>query len=142
MRPERPPPRLIEYRLPEGWVVLVGRTDADNDRLSLEVARPADYWFHVHGMSGGHAVLRAREDAEPDRRTLDRAASLAVWHSKARGGGVTPVTCARGGDVSKPRGAPVGTVAVRRETTRRVRPPDPEDVARWLVEPGGPGGPG
>lgn len=129
--PARPPPRLIEYRLPDGWVVLVGRTDEDNDRLSLEVALPADFWFHVRGMSGGHVVLRAREDAEPDRRTLDRAASLAVWHSRARGGGVTSVTCTRAANVSKPGRAKTGTVAVRRETTRSVRPPDAEDVKRW-----------
>ena len=129
--PARPPPRLIEYRLPDGWVVLVGRTDEDNDRLSLEVAHPMDFWFHVRGMSGGHVVLRAREDAEPDRRTLDRAASLAVWHSRARSGGVTSVTCTRAAHVSKPARAKSGTVAVRRETTRSVRPPDAEDVKRW-----------
>ena len=130
------PPRLIEYHLPDGWLVLVGRSVADNDRLSLEVARPEDYWFHVRGMSGGHVVLRAREDAQPDRRTLDRAASLAVWHSGARAAGTTPVTCTRAAHVSKPAGAPAGTVTVRRETTRKVRPPDPEDVARWAAGPG------
>ena len=133
--PRRRPPRLIEYHLPDGWLALVGRSDADNDRLSLEVARPMDYWFHVRGMSGGHVVLRAREDAEPDRRTLDRAASLAVWHSRARAGGSTPVTCTRAAHVSKPAGSPAGTVAVRRETMRNVRPPEPEDVARWAAGP-------
>jgi len=132
-RPERSPARLIEYLLPDGWVALVGRTDADNERVSLEIARPQDYWFHVRGLSGGHVVLRAREDAEPDRRVLERAASLAVWHSRARGGGVTSVTCTRARHVSKSAGTPVGTVEVRRETTLRVRPADPADVERWAA---------
>ncbi len=131
--PDRPRLRCFEYRLPDGWTVLVGRTEADNDRLSLEVARGADLWFHVRGLSGGHVVLRAREDAEPGRRTLEAAASLAVWHSKARGAGVTPVTCTLARHVSKPQGAPPGTLQVRREKTIRVRPPDPGDVARWAV---------
>lgn len=131
--PVRPPARLIEYRLPGDWTVLVGRTDADNERLSLKVARPADWWFHVRGMSGGHVVLRAREDAEPDRKTLESAASLALWHSKARAGGVTAVSCTLARHVSKPSGSPVGTVSIRRETVLKVRPPESDVVLAWLV---------
>ena len=79
-------------------------------------------------------VLRAREDLEPDRRVLECAASLAVWHSRARSGGVTTVTWTLARHVSKPSGAKPGTVAVRRERTLRVRPPDPEQVACWENE--------
>ncbi|HSR15319.1 MAG TPA: NFACT RNA binding domain-containing protein, partial [Gemmatimonadales bacterium] len=89
------PPQLLEYQLPGGWQVLAGRTDQDNDYLTLKVAEPVDWWFHVHGMPGSHVVLRARPDQEPDRATLERAAAIAAWHSKARAGGVTQVTCAR-----------------------------------------------
>jgi len=39
--------RLVTYTLPGGWQVLVGRTDADNDFLSFQVARPDNWWFHV-----------------------------------------------------------------------------------------------
>lgn len=124
------PPRLLEYQLPDGWQVLAGRTDQDNDYLTLKVAEPADWWFHVHGMPGSHVVLRARADQEPDRITLERAAAIAAWHSKARSGGVTPVTCARARDVSKPPGARPGTVQVRKERVLKVRPglPGPPSV--------------
>lgn len=125
------PFRLLEYRLPGGWQVLVGRTDAANDYLSVRLAQPEDWWFHVHGLPGSHVVLRARPDLEPDRRTLEGAAAIAAWHSRARAAGVTPVTCARARDVSKPRGAQAGTVAVRRERILKVRPGLP---------PGDPGG--
>lgn len=131
--PVRPPARLIEYRLPGDWIVLVGRTDADNERLSLKVARPADWWFHVRGMPGGHVVLRAREDAEPDRKTLESAASLALWHSKARTGGVGAVSCTLARHVAKSAGSPRGTVTIRRETVLKVRPADPQSVDDWLV---------
>lgn len=128
-----PRARLLVYRLPGDWEVLAGRTDADNDRLSLKLTRPRDWWFHVRGFPGSHVVLRARDDAEPDRETLERAAALAVWHSRMRHAGLTAVSCARGRDVSKPRGSKQGTVTLRRESVLRVRPADEAAVAAWAV---------
>jgi len=113
---------LREYRLPGEWQVLVGRTDADNDRLSLKVARADDWWFHVRGMPGSHVVLRAREDREPDRDTLKAAAAVAAYHSKARQGGVVAVSCTRARYVTKPPGAKRGTVQIRNEEVLKVRP--------------------
>ncbi len=123
--PRAAPPRLIEYRLADGWRVLAGRTDADNEELSLRVARPNDWWFHARGVPGSHVVLQARPDAEPSRDVLKQAAAIAAYHSKARAGGVVPVSCTRGRDVSKPRGAKLGTVEIRRETVLKVRPAIP-----------------
>src|SRR5436190_589746 len=80
--------RLIHYTLPGGWQVLAGRTDADNDRLSLDIARPDDWWFHVRGMPGSHVLLQARAGEHPDRATLKRAAAIAAYHSKARTAGL------------------------------------------------------
>jgi predicted ribosome quality control (RQC) complex YloA/Tae2 family protein len=109
--------------------VLAGRTDADNERLSLKIARADDWWFHVRGMPGSHVVLRAREGEEPDRATLERAAAIAAWHSKGRTGGRVPVSCTRARFVSKPRGAPQGTVSIRKETVFQVRPRPGEPAA-------------
>ncbi|MBI4500657.1 MAG: DUF814 domain-containing protein [Gemmatimonadetes bacterium] len=127
----RAAPRVFEYTLPGGWKVLAGRTDADNDRLSLKVARANDWWFHVRGMPGSHVILQVPDDAEPDRETLERAAAVAAYHSKARAGGVVPVSCTQAQNVSKPRGSKPGTVEIRHERVLKVRPgipavsPDP-----------------
>ena len=118
-------PQLIEYALPGDWTVLAGKTDADNDRLSLKVAAPNDWWFHVRGMPGSHVILRAKEGEEPDRETLKAAAAIAAYHSKARNGGVTAVSCTRARYVSKPKGAKPGTVSIRKETVLSVRPSIP-----------------
>ena len=83
---------LRTYTLPGGWQVLVGRTDADNDYLSFRVAKPNDWWFHVRGMPGSHVILQGPPGTDPDRETLQRAAAIAAYHSKARaaGGGGGP----------------------------------------------------
>jgi predicted ribosome quality control (RQC) complex YloA/Tae2 family protein len=113
---------IQEYALPGGFRVLVGRTDRDNDELSLRIARASDFWFHVRALPGSHVVLQSPEGVEPDRRTLESAAAIAAWHSKARNAGVVPVSCTRAKNVSKPKGAKPGTVAIRGEKVLKVRP--------------------
>lgn len=114
--------RVITYTLPDGWTVLVGRTDADNDYLSFRVARPEDWWFHVRGMPGSHVILQGPPGADADRQTLTRAAAIAAYHSKARNAGVVAVSGTRAREVTKPRGVPTGTVQIRHERVFKVRP--------------------
>jgi predicted ribosome quality control (RQC) complex YloA/Tae2 family protein len=113
---------VITYALPDGWQVLVGRTDAENDYLSFRIARPEDWWFHVRGMPGSHVILQGPAGADADRQTLTRAAAIAAYHSKARNAGVVAVSGTRVRDVSKPRGAKAGTVQIHHERVFKVRP--------------------
>jgi predicted ribosome quality control (RQC) complex YloA/Tae2 family protein len=111
-----------EYELPGDWRVLAGRTAADNEYLSIKFARANDWWFHVRGMPGSHVVLQGPRGEEPDRGTLKRAAAIAAYHSKAREGGVVPVSATHAKNVSKPRGAKPGTVRIKKEIVLKVRP--------------------
>jgi len=113
---------VFTYTLEGGWTVVAGRTDADNDRVSLALARPDDWWFHVRGMPGSHVLLKAEADRQPDKKTLKAAAAIAAYHSKARGGGTVAVSCTQAKNVSKPGGAKAGTVAIRKETVLMVSP--------------------
>jgi len=119
-------PRVVSYLLAEGWTALVGRTDADNDALSLKVARPDDWWFNVRGMPGSHVVLQGPPGAEAGRDLLKQAAAIAAWHSKAREGGLVSVSGTRARYVTKPRGAKPGTVQIRKEELFKVRPAVPD----------------
>ncbi|BBO84754.1 NFACT RNA binding domain-containing protein [Desulfosarcina ovata] len=123
------PPRVWEYRLPGGFRVMAGKTDADNDRLSLKVAGANDWWFHVRGMPGSHVVLVIEKDRPPDRETLNRAAAIAAYHSKARTGGVVAVSGTLACHVTKPRGAKPGSVQIRKERIFKVRPAIPDTAA-------------
>ena len=121
-QPDRPPAGIHEYRLPGGWELLVGRTAAANDHLSLRLARPGDLWFHVRGMPGSHVILRVPPGAAPDRSTQELAAAIAAYHSKARSGGTVPVSCTEARHVSKLPRAPAGTVTIRKERLFKVQP--------------------
>jgi predicted ribosome quality control (RQC) complex YloA/Tae2 family protein len=111
-----------EYVLPGGYSVLAGKTDADNDRLSLKIARPNDWWFHVHGLPGSHVVLQVGDLPQPAKDVLEQAAAIAAWHSKARNGGLTLVSYTQAKNVRKPRGAKPGTVTIQKEGTLKVKP--------------------
>ena len=122
MARKEPNIQLHEYELPGGWRVRVGKTDLDNDGLSLKLAGQDDWWFHVRGMPGSHAVLEVAAGEEPDRATLKAAAAIAAYHSKARAGGTVAVSATRVRYVTKPRGARPGTVHIRKEIVLKVRP--------------------
>jgi hypothetical protein len=108
---------------PEGMIVLVGRTARDNDVLSLKLAAPRDFWFHVAGESGSHVVVRNPGNLETlPRETRRFAAALAAGYSKARRGGKVAVHMARVGDVSKPHGLAPGKVHLHRYTTVHASP--------------------
>ncbi|MEJ7730537.1 MAG: hypothetical protein WKG00_15115 [Polyangiaceae bacterium] len=52
----------------DGWEVLVGRGDEDNDYLTFQVGEPHDLWLHVAGGTpGSHVVVR-----NPDRARCAR----------------------------------------------------------------------
>ncbi len=119
------PPKVHAYVLPGGWHVWAGRTAADNEKLSCKVARNDDWWFHLRGMPGSHVVLFVRDGIEPDNNTVKAAAAIAAYHSRMRGGGTVSVTGTRARFVSKPRGARVGTVSIRKEKKFKVKPAIP-----------------
>jgi predicted ribosome quality control (RQC) complex YloA/Tae2 family protein len=71
-------------------------------------------------------VLFVRDGVEPDNHTVKAAAAIAAFHSKQRRGGTVAVTGTRARFVSKPRGAPLGTVSIRKERKFRVKPAVPD----------------
>lgn len=115
------------FRSAEGWDVLIGRNNEGNDYLTLHLARPEDYWFHVHGCPGSHVVLRrGKGKNEPSKKTIEEVAAWAAFHSQARTAGKVPVIVTQKKYVRKPRKAPPGTVVCEREKTVMVRPVEPK----------------
>lgn len=95
--------------------------------MSLKLAGPDDWWFHVRGLPGSHVILRHKAEEEPGRHILKSVAAIAAYHSKARSGGIVAVSCTRARHVTKPPGTKPGTVAIRRERVLKVRPALPKE---------------
>jgi predicted ribosome quality control (RQC) complex YloA/Tae2 family protein len=116
--------RIYRIATIDGFEVLVGRGDAENDELTFGVAQPHDLWLHVAGPAGSHVVVRNPDQLdEIPPAVVTRAAELAAWHSKARGArGKVEVHVCRVSDVSKPRGFAPGEVRLRSWRSVRVYP--------------------
>jgi predicted ribosome quality control (RQC) complex YloA/Tae2 family protein len=119
------------YRSADGLEILVGRSGKDNETLTFGVAQPHDFWLHAEGFAGAHVVVR-----NPERRkrlpaaTLDQAARIAAFHSKARGAGRVEVIVTQRRHVKRGRNLPPGTVRVQRHESVQAVPemPFPEEV--------------
>ncbi|MDP6038132.1 MAG: NFACT family protein [Candidatus Latescibacteria bacterium] len=110
------------YRTRDGWLVLVGRNNTENDKLTKTSARD-DIFLHAHGCPGSHVILKRDGRADqPPRSTLKEAASLAAYWSKARGSKSVSVNFTEIRYVQKPRGAPAGLVTIRNEKNLMVQP--------------------
>lgn len=121
-------PRRLKSR--EGWDVLIGRSNEGNDYLTHQLARPEDYWFHVHGAAGSHVVLRrGKGKNEPSKRTVEEVASWTAFYSQARTAGKVSVIVTRKRYVRKPRKGPPGLALCTHEKTVMVRPTEPPDSA-------------
>ena len=100
--PARKPYR--EFTTSSGSAVLVGRSAADNDELTLRVARGNDLWLHTRDAPGSHVVLRLARGAEPDEEDVLDAAHLAAHFSPLRESRRVAIHVARRKRVHKPRG--------------------------------------
>jgi predicted ribosome quality control (RQC) complex YloA/Tae2 family protein len=125
------------YQTKDGWTVLVGRSNQENDYLTHRMAHPEDYWFHAHGVPGSHVVLRreGRKD-NPSAKTIEEAAAIAAFFSKARHSSKAPVTYTLKKYVRKPRGTKAGLAMCQREKSIMVLPKDPAEgrEPEWMEE--------
>ena len=104
-----------------GMEILVGRNNAQNDRLTLRDARRTDIWLHTQKIHGSHVIIRC-EGTQPDEQTLTEAACLAAWFSQGRGSGKVPVDYTQVRFVKKPSGALPGMVIYTDYKTLFVEP--------------------
>jgi predicted ribosome quality control (RQC) complex YloA/Tae2 family protein len=101
--------------------VLVGRGAADNDRLTLRVARPHDLWLHARGVTGAHVVVQLAKGKSCSPETLIDAATLAAHFSDLRGETIVDVLYTPRRFVHKRKGSPVGSVTLGSEKVIAVR---------------------
>lgn len=99
----------MRFESDDGFEILVGRSNAQNDELTTKTARRTDIWLHTKTVHGSHVIISC-DGEEPPERTLMQAAALAVYYSQARDGGKTEVDYTMVRNVRKPSGALPGKV--------------------------------
>ena len=111
----------MEFTSPNGFRVLVGRNNRQNDELTLRIADDSDMWFHTKNIPGSHVIVISEGKELPDETVLF-AAELAAKHSKAAESSSVPVDYTRVKYVKKPAGAKPGMVIYKTNKTVFVTP--------------------
>ncbi|KAL8271888.1 hypothetical protein Esti_004173 [Eimeria stiedai] len=101
-------------------LVIIGRNDQQNERVSFEEAEPSDLWFHAEKVPGGHVLLRGASDFKNVSSSVSFfseteklfAADCAAYFSKNRKADRCRVVFAEAQNLEKPRGTPLGTVRI------------------------------
>lgn len=99
----------MEFVSSDGFLILVGRSNSQNDELTTKIARRTDIWLHTKNVHGSHVIIFC-DGLEPPQRTIEEAASLAAYYSQAREGGKTAVDHTMVRFVRKPSGSMPGKV--------------------------------
>jgi len=119
----KPPKALppIEYKSSDGFTILVGRNNHQNDQLSLKFAEKTDIWLHTQTITGSHTLILTDGGTPPDR-TIEEAAVIAAVNSRGRNSSLVPVDYCLARYVRKPSGAKPGKVIFTNYKTAFVRP--------------------
>lgn len=117
--PKSNPPS--EYLSSDGYTILLGRNNKQNDKLTLKTAAKTDIWLHTHNIPGSHAIIVTNGETPPDS-TIEEAAIIAAVNSKAKDSSQVPVDYCLVKFVKKPVGAKPGMVIFTNNKTLYVTP--------------------
>lgn len=113
---EPPSTNFHRYLTPNGFEVLIGRNNRQNDQLTFRVAGDYDLWFHAQEIPGSHVLLRLEPGAVAEEADLQFVANLAAYYSRARQSEQVPVVYTQLKHVYKPKGAKPGIAIYKQET--------------------------
>ena len=108
-----------QFHTSDGTLVLVGKNNLQNDRLSFKTANKNEIWLHVKDIPGSHVVIRS---TDPSEQTILEAAQLAAYFSKGRDSDNVPVDYLPVKRLHKPNGAKPGFVTFTGQKTLYVTP--------------------
>jgi len=115
----------LVYYSTDGFLILVGKNNRQNDKLTVKEASKNDIWFHTKSIPGSHVVIKAEGRNVPET-TLREAAKIAAYNSKARYSSNVPVDYTLIKNVKKPTGAKPGMVIYNDYNTIYVTPVEEE----------------
>lgn len=109
----------LKFKTSNGYTVLCGKNNTQNDYITTKLAEKTDWWFHVKNMPGSHVLMQCKE--EPSEADFTEAAQIAAYYSKAEGNNIA-VDYTNAKHVKKPSGSKPGYVIYHVNWTAYVTP--------------------
>jgi len=125
---KKPPKQLPvskpeEFKSANGFRILCGKNNKQNDELTFKTASKNDLWFHAQKIPGSHVILVCESTGrEPADKDIEDAAKIAAGYSKGKNMPLVPVDYAYARYVKKPSGAKPGFVTYANFKTATVKP--------------------
>ncbi|SDD41021.1 Rqc2 family fibronectin-binding protein [Sporomusa acidovorans] len=120
----------LSGRTSDGFTVIIGKNNRQNDTVTFKQARPDDIWLHTKDIPGSHVILRS-ENREVSPQAIKEAALLAAYYSKSRQSANVPVDYTKRRYVRKPAGTKPGFVIYDHQNTIYVTPEE-TFISRFL----------
>lgn len=121
-----------EFVSSDGFKILVGKNNKQNDYLTLRLADNDDLWMHTKNIPGSHVIIKCAGKEVPDN-TVFEGAMLAAFFSKSKLSSQVPVDYTKRKNVKKPSGSKPGMVIYETNSTIYVTPEE-ETVAKLKVK--------
>ena len=119
---------FMKFKTTDGYTVLCGKNNIQNENITFNLAHKSDYWFHVKNKAGSHVVMLCNGE-EPDAVNFTEAAEIAAYYSSLQGGVSVPVDYTFAKNVKKIQGANPGLVIYHTNWTAYVTP-NAEKIAK------------
>lgn len=116
-----PKSQPMHYISSDGYDIFVGKSNIQNDFLTLKFASQNDIWMHTKNIPGSHVIIKSKNGEVSDNALLE-GALLAAYYSKAKNSTNVPVDYTERKNVKKPNGAKPGMVIYYTNKTIYVTP--------------------
>lgn len=116
----------LRFKTSDGFTVLVGRNNIQNDKLTFKTGKKGDIWLHVQKCTGSH-VLLVSDGKEVSDGAIAEAAEIAAYYSSAKDGTIVTVDYSDVKNIKKPNGAKAGFVVYYTYYSINVKPKTPEN---------------
>lgn len=119
-------PAPIEFRSTNGYRILCGKNNYQNEYITHKIGEKHDYWFHAKNVPGSHVLLITNGEEPPEQDFTD-ACEIAAYYSKASKGQQVSIDYLFCKGVKKVPGAKPGFVVYNSNWSAYVTP-DEEHV--------------
>lgn len=111
----------MKFKSTDGFEILVGRNNRQNDKLTMKQAKKHDIWLHTKNIPGSHTII-VTDGKQVSEKAIFEAATLASYNSRGKNSTQVPVDYTEVKNVSKPQGAKPGMVIYVKYKTIFVTP--------------------